>query len=307
MVMEIRHINLTTQLNNNQRVACIGYFDGLHLGHQQLIQETLRVAKEKGCIASLITFDPDPWITIGKIKSAAHITPLPQRLVLAQYFGLDEVLILDFSQDIAGLNIDDFELLLLNQGIKSLIVGFDFSYGAKGKGNVETLKANNRFDLHVVTAYKDALGKVSSTRIDQALLDGNIDLANQLLGYPFFVQGTVIHGKQVGRELGFPTANVQVADDQLLPSNGVYAAKVYVNGKYYQSMINIGHNPTCNYVRNLSLEAHIFDFNESIYDQPISLVFYHKIRNEIKFKRKEQLIDQLCNDKLAIKVYFNGK
>lgn len=307
MVMEIRHINLTTQLNNNQRVACIGYFDGLHLGHQQLIQETLRVAKEKGCIASLITFDPDPWITIGKIKSAAHITPLSQRLVLAQYFGLDEVLILDFSQDIAGLNIDDFELLLLNQGIKSLIVGFDFSYGAKGKGNVETLKANNRFDLHVVTAYQDALGKVSSTRIDQALLDGNIDLANQLLGYPFFVQGTVIHGKQVGRELGFPTANVQVADDQLLPSNGVYAAKVYVNGKYYQSMINIGHNPTCNYVRNLSLEAHIFDFNESIYDQPISLVFYHKIRNEIKFKRKEQLIDQLCNDKLAIKVYFNGK
>lgn len=304
MVMRVLHVNKDTVLNDQNRVACIGYFDGLHLGHQQLINETLKVAKEKKLTSALITFDPDPWITIGKVKSAAHITPLKQRLQLAKYFGLDEVIILDFTMDVASLSVIAFEQLLKRQNIISLVVGFDFSYGAKGKGNVASLRENNTFDLHVINAYQDELGKISSTRIDQALLDGDIELANRLLGYPFFVEGRVIHGQHVGHELGFPTANISVNDDQLLPDNGVYAAKLMIDNQLFQAMVNIGHNPTCNYVRHLSLEAHILDFDADIYGKDIILIFHHKIRNEVKFITKENLIDQLHSDATSVKEYF---
>lgn len=305
MSFTVKHFSLSSDFDTEKRCACIGYFDGLHLGHQQLINKTISHAKENNCLASLITFDPDPWITIGKASVVAHITPLQTRIELAKRFGLDEVLILDFDKDVCNLDPKEFERLLSRLNIHTLVVGFDFTYGCFGKGNVNTIVDNGLFNVDIVNSFEDRNGKVSSSRIDKAIMDGDIEIANRLLGYPFFIQGRVIHGQQMGRKLGFPTANIGISVDQLLPGIGVYACKVYVGGKTYYGMSNVGHNPTCNYVQHLSLEVNIFDFDQQIYDKQIQVQFYSKIRNEIKFNSKEELIDQLTHDAQAIKDYFS--
>lgn len=298
---QIIHFDTTTKPLQTPRCACIGYFDGVHRGHLQLIEKTVELAKCKHLKSTLITFEPDPWITMGKTDIVYHITPLKQRCQLAFDNGIDDVMILDFSKSVMNLSIDDFENLLKNNGITTLVVGYDFTYGRFGKGNAASLMENHRFDTVIVPPFTDGNIKVSSTCIEQCLNDGDIKQANRLLGYRFFIEGIVVHGRHIGHALGFPTANLKPENDQLIPLNGVYATWLILNGKKYASMTNIGHNPTCNYVNGVSIEVNVFDFNQDIYGSTIRIEFVKRIRDEHKFDSKDALMQQLHTDQAKIR------
>lgn len=289
--------------------VCIGYFDGLHKGHQGLVKQAIELSEKLGCESGLVTFDPDPWVTLKGIKEIKHITTMKQRIELAEKMGLNHFIILDFTVDMASLSPEDFMLMLMDRLVlKGLVCGFDFHYGAKGKGSSSTLKAlsTGKFEFVQVNSIDDEFGKISSSRICECIENGNIAEANELLGYPYRVEGKVIHGNAKGSStLGFPTANCEIDEEFILPKRGVYIGKVIVNHQHKAAMINIGHNPTFNKRNMISIEAHILDFNEDIYGQEIKVEFYEYIREEKKFASIDALISQLKIDVEKTARYFS--
>lgn len=291
----LRHISLPT-------VACIGYFDGMHRGHQALINKTLELAKEKNCESSLITFDPDPWVTIHDGEDIQHITPLNQRINMAVRFGIKNVFIINFSKDMCELSPEDFINKVMGCiNLQALVCGFDFHYGYKGEGNTDTLQKQASYDVHVIGEIKEDGEKISSTRIRSLITDGNMVLTEKLLGYPYEMDGYVRHGNHKGHTLGFPTANIYFSKEFLLPKPGVYAGYIFTQGKRYRAMINLGHNPTCNYKEELSLEAHLLNFTGDLYGQRVRIQFKQFLRNEVKFKSMGNLTMQLEQDLFAVK------
>ncbi len=288
---------------DGERVACIGYFDGLHLGHQALIKETINQAKLYQCKSALITFSPDPWIVIKKIDKVEHLTPLDKRVALAKEWGIDEVIVIDFTEDVSHLNPKEFiQSILKPCNLKGLVCGFDFHYGFKGEGNVETLKedAKGSFSVKVIDSINQENEKISTTRIVDLIKNGEISEANRLLGHTYHVDGIVIKGNQKGRTIGFPTANILLEKDFLIPKPGVYSGHIKLDDETYLAMINIGHNPTFNLVQDLSVEAHILNFHGNIYEKQISLYFTKFLREEQKFESLDELIKQLEIDRNAV-------
>lgn len=269
-----------------------------------LIDETIRRAKAAGCDSALITFSPDPWITIGKMQKVQHLTTLEQRIELAGKMGIDRVIVLDFVKEMAELSPQAFiDMLAEHCRLKVLVCGFDFHYGKFGSGSVETLRAeaDGRFDVVVIAAVNDQGDKISSSRICRCLERGDVAEAGRLLGYPYEIRGVVVHGRQKGREWGFPTANLKTDEETLLPLGGVYAGEAESKGRCWKAMINIGHNPTCNPVRELSVEANLLDCAEDFYDQPMRLRFYKRLRAEQQFASLTELVDQLRRDQQAVR------
>ena len=257
----------------NPVVACIGYFDGMHKGHQALVNATLEKAKELGVESGLITFDPDPWVTLRNEKDVKHITPLQQRINIAVELGIKNIFILNFTKEMAALSPLDFIKVLDSCNIKALICGFDYHYGQFGKGDIESLKRDADFEVVVVDAVNDNEGKISSTRITNLIEEGEVHKAEELLGYAYRVEGYVVHGNAKGRTIGYPTANVSVPSEYLEPKGGVYACFALIDGKKYKAMVNIGHNPTFNYTETMSLEAYILDFSGDLYDKRLKISF----------------------------------
>ncbi len=310
--MVVKNWNITLgqkRVNDVAVAACIGYFDGLHLGHQALISETVKLANELECETALITFNPDPWVTIKGIQDVYHLTTMKQREVLAERFGIQHFFVIDFTAEMASLSPNEFlELLSLQINLKGLVSGFDFHYGAKGLGNTDTLLqiSHQRFEYRWVTSINDEQGKISSTRVSDAVTNGDMQSAFRLLGYPFTLLAKVIHGNAVGAsKLGFPTANCQVNQEYIKPKKGVYAGKVLVQEKEYLAMINVGHNPTFNLSEDVSIEAHILDFDQDIYEEEIEVMFFYYIRDEKKFSSINELITQLKQDVSATRSVFN--
>ena len=287
-------------------VACIGYFDGLHIGHQKLLEETCKLAKKYDCETALITFEPDPWVVIKGEVHVKHISTMRQRINKAVELGMDNIVFLEFTRDMSSLPpIDFMEKVLGCLNLKGLVCGFDYHFGYKGSGNVQFLQDNASYEISVIDAIEDEKGKISSTRISQCIEEGNMEEADRLLGSPFCIEGKVIHGKHRGTSLGFPTVNVQVSDEYLLPKRGVYAGIAHVGKKEYQCMVNIGINPTFKDVESISLEANIFDFDQDIYGMIIAIDFLKYIRPEKSFKNTNNLVMQLEQDKRNILKYFN--
>ena len=292
----------SNRVYTNPMCACIGYFDGMHKGHQALIQKTIEMAKRKGCESALITFEPDPWVTIKHVKDVKHITTMRERLNRAVEYGIQNIIILDFSSDFAKLSPEDFVQQILSKiSLKGLICGFDFHYGFMGKGSAETLQQTEGLEVEVVQPIEDEQGKISSTRITQCIEDGKMEDAEEMLGYFFRISGIVVHGRHQGNAIGFPTANIHYDPEYILPKSGVYAGFVIIQNKKYGAMINLGHNPTFNYRNDLSLEAHIIDFDQDIYGKLISVEFIRFIRDEKRFSSKGNLIMQLEQDIISTK------
>lgn len=292
----------SNRVYTNPMCACIGYFDGMHKGHQALIQKTIEMAKRKGCESALITFDPDPWVTIKHVKDVKHITTMRERLNRAVEYGIQNIIILDFSSDFAKLSPEDFVQQILSKiSLKGLICGFDFHYGFMGKGSAETLQQTEGLEVEVVQPIEDEQGKISSTRITQCIEDGKMEDAAEMLGYFFRISGIVVHGRHQGNAIGFPTANIHYDPEYILPKSGVYAGFVIIQNKKYGAMINLGHNPTFNYRNDLSLEAHMIDFDQDIYGKLISVEFIRFIRDEKRFSSKGNLIMQLEQDIISTK------
>ena len=280
--------------------ACIGYFDGFHLGHQSLFNKTLNIAKSKSLKSAIISFDPDPWVVLHGVPNANHLTTLQDRKYLARKLGFDVWISIDFDKKMASLDPNDFINKLKSIHIYELVCGFDFKFGSKGSGNIETLLSyqDDSFKVHVISEYKVDNDKVSSTRIKIALKNGNMDLVKQLLGRYYQLNGKVVGGKRIGRQIGYPTANLEVNPEYVLPKMGVYAGYVMIDELRYQSMISIGLNPTVKDDRIVSIEAHIFDFVKDIYEREVSFVYVQYLRPELKFNSLNGLIAQLKDDEI---------
>lgn len=296
----MRMIMLSTDCTNVPKIpmcACIGYFDGMHKGHQALIAETVAMAKEKNCETAMITFDPDPWVTLKGLKDVKHITTIRQRINKAVSLGIQNIVMLKFTKEMADLSPEDFlHRVLGNLNLQGLVCGFDFHYGSFGKGSSETLKRDASYEIRVIGEIDDDLGKISSTRISQCISEGDMAQTYEMLGSYYSIEGVVIHGRQIGREIGFPTANIAYSDEYILPKPGVYACIAYLGKEKYRAMANLGHNPTFNYRQELSLEAYLLDFSGDIYEKNIRLEFVEFLREEMTFHAKENLILQLEQD-----------
>ena len=277
--------------------ACIGYFDGMHLGHQALITKTNELAEKYGCESALITFDPDPWTAIRGCTDVKHISTFRQRINKAVEFGIQNIVILKFTKKMSELSPESFISGILGRlNLKALVCGFDFHYGYRGEGNAESLRQTVPYEVSVIDAVNDSCGKISSTRISEAVVKGSVEEASAMLGYLYEMEGLVIHGRRKGTGMGFPTANIRYADEYLLPKIGVYACYACIGRNTYRAMVNIGHNPTLNYSEKVSLEAHIIGWSGDLYGKNIVLKFITYVRGEKQFKNRDNLIMQLEQD-----------
>lgn len=279
--------------------CCIGFFDGLHKGHQKLIETAISIAKQKHLASALLTFYPDPWTVFAPEKNTQHLLSMDGKIQRAEKLGIEEFYILNFTKAFAALSTDEFHALLVKMHIVDLICGFDFRYASKNSGSTKTLQQAKGFDLHVIDAIVDHDEKISSTRIEALVRAGDVQQAAWLLGTWYQLDGTIVHGYQRGsRLLQIPTANLSYSDEMVLPAQGVYFGAVQLKDGLYPAMINIGNNPTFAN-RHVSIEAHIFDFERDIYGQDASFLFYQRIRDQKKFDSLDLLKQQLQRDMLS--------
>ena len=300
--MKVTHISkLPIKANRVQRSVCVGVFDGLHLGHQQLVDKTLARAKTGKFTSAMFTFEPSPKNFLLN-KNFPYLLSLNSKIRIAKELGLDEIIILAFNKKIADLSPDQFiEKVIKPLNIKNIVVGYDFSYGKKGEGKASTLLklSSKEFKVDVISEIDYKREKISSTRIHQALASGAVKLASILLGRNYTLEGVVIRGKGNGKKIGFPTANLDIGD-YALPKSGVYAVKVWYKQKPYLGMANIGTHPTIMNLAKPLLEVNIFEFSKDIYGEELTIEFVEYIRDEQKFPSVEALIKQLNQDKIKI-------
>lgn len=302
-------VSMDTEVQMNFDInACIGYFDGLHAGHQTLIQAVLAHSKKNKAVPSLITFDPDPWAIVKKESDLAHLTTMKQRKEIAAALGIECWIVLQFSEQMAALSVEEFHTHILNPlRLRTLVCGYDFHYGYRGAGSANTLLAQSLFDVDVIDEVSDEQEKISSSRIEQLLLSGEMEKAEELLTRPYMIHGTVVHGLRNGHKIGFPTANLEMSEPYVCPKEGVYAGRVQLADTWYDAMINVGYNPTFGEGKQHTIEAHILDFDRSIYGMQTTYSFLHYIRSDVRFANPEALITQLKKDYAYTKAYFKAR
>lgn len=293
--MKTIRIDSTQKYDLPQSVCALGFFDGIHRGHQQLIQAAIDDAKEQGRKSAVLTFDPDPWKVLKPDAELTHLSALDDKAAILNAMGVDLFYVVEFTRDFAGFSIDDFHAFLSGLNITGIVCGFDYTYGKKGIGNTQTLAAAKEFSLRVIDQISDDLAKISSSRIEALLGEGDVAKANELLGYMYSIKGVIEPGFQRGRQIGFPTANLDFSSEEVCPAHGVYAGYVYVDGQYRGAMINIGKNPTFNNTKR-TIEAYIFDFEGDLYDHAARFFFAKRLRGEIRFSSVDDLKKQLTKD-----------
>lgn len=286
----------------NPTVATIGFFDGVHLGHRFLIQQVKVAATQCGWESSIITFPVHPRQVIQSDYQPQLLSSPEEKIELLGTTGIDNCILLPFTQKLSMLTAREFmQLLYEKYYVRMLIIGYDHRFGHNRAETFEDYcRYGRELGIHIMqaTAYTQEQDKVSSSAIRRALQTGDILTASRFLGYNYFLQGKVVDGYKVGRKIGFPTANLQVDfSNKLIPSVGVYAVYVYVNGQKYKGMLNIGHRPTLNNGTDLSIEVHILDFEGDIYQQSMRLEFVDFLRPEMKFNSVNELISQMQKDK----------
>lgn len=304
-IVKIKHDELLQ--SSDQLAACIGYFDGIHLGHQKLIEKCVQIAHEMNYKSTLITFDPDPWVVVNGAKNLQHITPMKHRLSLIEQMGIERVILLEFNDSFGQLSIEEFHDVLVRLGVKALVCGFDYRYAHKGSGSVNTLKEANIFPVFEIPKINVNGNKVSSSTIEEDIASGHMHLVAQYLGRAFSIQGIVIHGKKLGRTLGFPTANLDVNKEYVHPKIGVYVTSVYFDNEYHQAITSIGYNPTVDADSDvIKVESYLLDFDGDLYGKDIEVFFLKHIRDEMKFNDLSSLIEQMESDELETIAYFKS-
>jgi riboflavin kinase / FMN adenylyltransferase len=283
---------------STQVVGCIGYFDGFHIGHQTLFNKTIALAKHKNLKSALITFDPDPWVVLKGLHNIQHITTLNDRKRYALEKGFDCWITIQFDLPMAQLKPDDFLNLLIQNKVTHLVCGFDFRFGDKGLGDVDYLKAQKLIPVSILEEFDYMDEKVSTTRIIESVKAGDMRLVTKLMGKFYKLTGIIVHGKRIGTQIGFPTANLKVDQEYVIPKIGVYAGLVTVDGVNHPAMISIGYNPTVKDDDSVSIEAHLFDYANNLYGKQLDYYFIHYLRSEMKFNGLDELIAQLKRDEM---------
>lgn len=286
-------------------VATIGFFDGVHCGHRFLIEQVREAAASRGLASAVITFPEHPRAVMHPDFHPELLTTCGEKQVLLAQTGIDRCLLMDFTPELAALSARRFMEMLYGQyAIRVLVIGYDHRFGrGRSEGFEDYVRHGRELGMEVLPAEAYRLSAsdcplpVCSSSIRRLLHEGDVASAARYLGYPYFLNGTVVSGFRVGHRIGYPTANLQVNDPRkIIPARGVYAVRVEVNGRTYGGMLNIGCRPTLANGDNTTIEVHIFDFHTDIYQQPLRLSFVQRIREERKFASVEELAGQLRRD-----------
>jgi riboflavin kinase/FMN adenylyltransferase len=299
----VRILQNLAELKETRRRFClaIGFFDGVHLGHQQIIRQTTADAYQSEATALIVTFDRHPNSIVAPERAPSLIYPLTQKLQVIGSFGVEIALLIHFDKAFSEQSGETFVRTLARDAgqIRSICVGANFAFGYKRSGNVELLRklgAELNFSVHGLAAVALDGKAVSSTRIRQAIKEGNLDAAGQMLGRAYSLVGTVILGDRLGRQLGFPTANLEVSG-LVLPPAGVYAAQARINSTLHRAVVNVGSRPTIQSPQpTLRVEAHLLDFEGDLYGKELELIFVERLRDERKFPSLSELRDQIARD-----------
>lgn len=305
MVMEVIHIEYGKKTKIEESCVALGFFDGLHVGHLALIEKVVEVANKRSLKKALMTFNQHPKSFLTG-DTFYYLTSLEDKVEILEKHGFDYLLIIDFSEEVSLLSPEQFiDEYIIKQNINCVVCGFDYHFGQFGLGTTKTLQEYQKesFQTIVVNEKRENEKKISSTYIRELLLQGKVAQVTTFLKRQYSIKGEVIHGRQIGRTIGFATANVDYGN-YALPKNGVYGVQVIVHEKKYLAMANIGYNPTFGDLQKPSLEVHIFDFDENIYDEIMVTLFCTHIRDEVRFSSKEELILQLKKDQKTIEKYF---
>lgn len=284
-------------------VVTIGTFDGVHCGHQQIIKTLKDTAVAAGGETVIITFHPHPRKVVSSVVTGIRlITTLQERIDLIAKAGIDHLVVVPFTDYFANQTAEEYisDFLVAKFHPHTIIIGYDHRFGKERSGNFKLLQANAPeygYRLMEIPEHLLDAVKVSSTNIRNAIIQGHIDEANKLLGYPFFFEGEVVHGDKIGRTLGYPTANLKMVDEEkIVLGDGIYAVTADVEGKNYKGMMSIGFRPTINGKRRV-VEVNLFDFSKEIYGQVIRVHVVKYLRSEVKFNGLEELKEQLHKDK----------
>lgn len=299
---DLVHLNDIDKDTNT--VLTVGTFDGVHEGHKALVQTVVDKAAERGARSLVVTFDPHPRDIINPGKDGIKLlTTLEERAEIMQELGVDILLVIPFDRDFSLLSSEEFVRKIIHEkvGVSEFVIGYDHHFGKDREGTIETIEKLGKelgFDAYVVSKREMGDTTISSTVIRNTLSEeGDVKQAAELLGRSYMLNGMVAHGAERGREIGFPTANIQPSQkNKVIPANGVYAVKVRVNENWYGGMMNIGVRPTFDGLSK-TLEVNIFDFGEEIYGKKLQVRFIDRIRDEQKFNGPEALIEQLNKDK----------
>jgi len=284
---------------DRETAVTFGVFDGIHLGHQAVIKTLLKRAAHNNLMSVLVGFYPHPLAFLAPDRCPPILTPLSKRVEILQQFGIDEIVMLSFDAQIASMSPESFveRVLLEKCRARHVVVGYACQFGKDRAGNAERLVALSQgypFDVSIVPPTEVDGASVHSTRIREALAQGDLERSSQLLGRPYSLIGNVVHGDGRGRQIGFPTANIET-QNQVYPPNGVYAIRAKLEERWLDGVLNIGIRPTFNGM-TIQVEGHFFNFNEIIYGKPIEIFFVEKIRSERKFPNPEFLIQQIQRD-----------
>ncbi len=296
----------------NSPIVTLGTYDGVHMGHQAIIRKLVKRAKEQNKESVLFTFEPHPRMVLNPQNHGLQlIDNLQDKLRKLSELGLDTVILFPFSKEFAQLSAEEFvkQILVDQLSLSEIHIGYDHQFGKDRTGDFESLKKMGiQLGFQVFQTEKVSTNDqaVSSTKIRNAILNGEMNSANDMLGEPFQLSGIVVHGNKLGRTIGFPTANLKVDYElKIIPKNGVYSVEVLVHNQLYKGVMNIGNKPTVQGTKALFLEVFIFDFDQDIYDEHIVIRFYHRLRDEQKFDGIEALKTQLKKDEeLARKLLF---
>ncbi len=292
-------------------VVTIGTFDGVHLGHQKIIQRLNDSAKEINGESVLLTFYPHPRMVLYPDSHGLQlIQTQAEKMDKLRRMGLQNVVVIPFTMEFSRLSALEFvrDILVNKMFVKRLVIGYDHQFGKNREGSLEFLKSvcdTYSFEVEEISAEEIDDIDISSTKIRTAILEGNVELANAYLGEPYEISGNVIGGEKLGALIGFPTANLEVDSEmKLLPKRGVYAVHVILEDEEYDGMMNIGVRPTINDKQDLSIEINIFDFDEDIYDQYLTVQLLSKVREENQFASVDELKAQITKDEKFIRDYF---
>ncbi|MCX6345668.1 MAG: bifunctional riboflavin kinase/FAD synthetase [Armatimonadetes bacterium] len=282
------------------RAVAIGVFDGVHWGHRAIFEKLVEAARLQGLKSSALTFDKHPAELLAPQRAPNYINTLEQRIEIIQALGVDEVVVSEFSHELASLERDEFinQILVETLHAKHVVVGANFKFGKNRQGDIRYLKSaliGLGIGISVVPAVIIGGRPVSSTRTRLLISRGKVAEAAILLGRRFTLRGEVVKGEKIGRTLGFSTANIAVADRQLIPVGGVYAVETTINGSRYGGVCNIGNRPTFS-GKSLTIEAHFVGFNANIYGEMLDVVFCKRLRDEMTFESPERLADQIRKD-----------
>ncbi len=287
-----------------QTAVTIGTFDGVHIGHGKILERLINSAKNSGLKSAVLTFFPHPRMVLQKDTDIKLLNTIDEKVQILDAIGLDYLIIHPFTKDFSRLSATEFvrDILVNSLRTKKIIIGYDHRFGRNRNANIQDLIAFGNtldFDVEEIPAQEIDDVSVSSTKIRNALIKGDIETANNYLHYPYMLTGTIKKGKGLGKQFGFPTANLHIAEEyKLIPKNGVYVVKSKLDEKEHFGMMNIGYNPTVSGTEQ-SIEVNFFEFEGNLYNKKIQVNLLHRIRDEHKFNSVQELQEQLKKDKIT--------